>query len=105
MRLLKMTAQWLGKLRETTMKTIEQMVQQEVSCCLSSLVSTLATLVPTFVALVSILVAVPAMVVFEPTATAVPITGNKPPPVVVRLNPIRALIRRSRPVARVPPIA
>jgi len=42
MRLLMMTAQWLGK-TERNNENNRAMVQQEVSCCLSSLVSTLAS--------------------------------------------------------------
>src|SRR5206468_12894904 len=45
-----------------------------------------AALILVVATLVAMLVFIPAMVVFEPAATASPVTGNKPPAVVIRLR-------------------
>jgi hypothetical protein len=59
----------------------------------------------TVAAPVPISASVPTMVVVEPAAIAFPETGNKLPSIVIRLNPVRAAVRRSRPVAPVPHVA
>jgi hypothetical protein len=59
-----------------------------------------AAFIPTL--LVPMLVPVRVMVVFEPAALASPIARNKPAAVVIRLDPVRACIRRLRPVPDMP---
>ena len=54
--------------------------------------------------MIAVVVVIPVVVVFETTVRTVPIPGVEAPAVVTRSDPMRALIRRARPVAPMPDI-
>ena len=57
------------------------------------------------VAVIAVAITVPMMIVLAAAVFAIPITGVKSFPVMTRSYPARALVRRTGPIALMPPIA